>query len=1277
MAEKSLREAMPAIRTGSTVMDHMDEIRVIRMVMPRDRSMLKIYLESPILIQKREIYALEAAIKQAYFAKNDLIVRIYESFHLDGMTPQKLYEAYRDSILLELKTFHLLDYNLFRNAELSFPEEGIALLSVPDSMVYSAKSASLTKFLESLFRERFGFDLSFRVKMTGEKKAKTDSEAAMSEEINEIVRRYRDALEETEERQKAETAQKQSKADKKYAVKRKFDSYDGYGFRFDEDPIALSEITEEMGEVVIQGQIVSIESRELKTGNLLYIFVITDKTDSIKVKFFLKPEEQEQIDKLIKKNAFVRLKGIAAMDRFDREIAISAVSGIEKVEGDAHERIDRAPIKRVELHAHTQMSEMDAVTHTDALVKRAAAWGHEAVAITDHGVVQSFPDAMHAAQDCAKDGKPIKILYGCEGYVVDDTTGKSFEELKQSYANHIIFLAKNDIGRINLYRLVSESHLNYFYRRPRLPKSLIQEWREGIIIGSACEAGELYQAIVNGAPDEEIERLVNFYDYLEVQPIMNNAFMTRKTRNGKRYTLEDLRNFVRRIVALGEQYGKPVCATCDVHFLDPEDEIYRRIIQAGQHYADADDQPPLYFRTTEEMLAEFDFLGPEKAQEIVITNPRMIAEMCETISPVRPDKCPPVIEGSEEELEKMCYDKAHEWYGDKLPAIVEERLSKELKSIIGNGYAVMYIIAQRLVKKSNDDGYMVGSRGSVGSSFVATMSGITEVNPLSPHYRCPKCRHSIWDNEETRAHAGGAGVDMKDMNCPVCGTKMIKDGYDIPFETFLGFKGDKEPDIDLNFSGEYQSKAHEYTEVLFGKGCTFKAGTISGIAEKTAYGFTLQYFEERGIAKRRCEIERLAAGCVGTRRTTGQHPGGIVVMPRGENIYSFTPIQHPANDAASKIVTTHFDYHSIDHNLLKLDILGHDDPTMIRRLEDLIGLNAKDIPLDDPAVISLFKSPEALGLTPSDIGDCPLGTLGVPEFGTDFAMQIVQDAKPTCFADLVRIAGIAHGTNVWLGNVQDLILSGTATLGEAICTRDDIMLYLISKKMDASQSFKIMESVRKGKVAKKAEGKWPEWKADMEAHGVPDWYIGSCEKIMYMFPKAHAAAYVMMAWRVAWCKIHHPLEYYTAYFSIRADGFDYEKICLGHDHFREVMADLRKRADMLSDVEKLTLRDMRIVEEMFARGFDFIPIDLYKAKADRFQIFDGKIMPSFKSISGMGEKAALSLEEAAKDGKFLSREDLVQRAKISQTLAENMAAMGLLGDMPLSNQLSLLDIDYQ
>ncbi|MBP3728642.1 MAG: PolC-type DNA polymerase III, partial [Lachnospiraceae bacterium] len=601
----------------------------------------------------------------------------------------------------------------------------------------------------------------------------------------------------------------------------------------------------------------------------------------------------------------------------------------------------------------------------------------------------------------------------------------------------------------------------------------------------------------------------------------------------------------------------------------------------------------------------------------VIDNPCKIAEQCQRISPVRPDKCPPSIPGSEEELEKMCYDRAHEWYGERLPVIVEERLAKELGPIIGNGYAVMYILAQRLVKKSNDEGYIVGSRGSVGSSLVATFSGISEVNPLPPHYRCPRCRHSIFDNEETRKNAGGAGVDMAPMDCPVCGEAMIRDGYDIPFETFLGFKGDKEPDIDLNFSGEYQAKAHEYTEVLFGKGCTFKAGTITGLAEKTAFGFVKKYYEEKGEFKRNCEIGRISKGLEGTRRSTGQHPGGIVVMPKGENIYSFTPIQHPANNEKSGIITTHFDYHSIDHNLLKMDILGHDDPTMIRRLGDLTGLNMTEIPINDPQVLELFKSCAPLGVTPKQLGGCDFGTLGVPEFGTDFAMGILKDARPESVADLVRIAGIAHGTDVWMGNVQDLITEGIADLKECICTRDDIMLYLISRGIDPALSFKIMESVRKGKVASGQESNWPEWKAVLEAHQVPDWYIDSAEKIQYMVPKAHAAAYVMMALRVAYCKLYYPLEYYTSYFSIRADGFDYEKMCLGRENLERNLAHFRKNRDYLTKTEQDTLKDLRSVEEMYARGIEFMPIDIYRAKADRFQIIDGKIMPSFASIGGM------------------------------------------------------------
>ena len=832
---------------------------------------------------------------------------------------------------------------------------------------------------------------------------------------------------------------------------------------------------------------------------------------------------------------------------------------------------------------------------------------------------------------------------------------------------HVIILAKNDLGRVNLYRLVSWSHVRFFSRRPRIPKSLLNQYREGLIIGSACEAGELYQAILRGGTDAELQRLVRFYDYLEIQPLGNDMFMLRDEKSTVK-TVEDLKEINRKIVRLGEQCGKPVCATCDVHFLDPEDEIYRRILMAGMGFKDSDEQAPLYLRTTEEMLAEFDYLGSDLAYEVVVANTRKIADMCEPIAPVRPDKCPPVIENSDETLRNICYNRAHEMYGENLPKIVTDRLERELTSIISNGFAVMYIIAQKLVWKSNEDGYLVGSRGSVGSSFVATMSGITEVNPLSPHYYCTNCHYYDFDSEEVKKYSGMAGCDMPDKLCPVCGHPLTKDGFDIPFETFLGFKGDKEPDIDLNFSGEYQSRAHDYTEVIFGKGQTFRAGTIGTLADKTAFGYVKNYFEEHGERKRNCEINRIVQGCVGVRRTTGQHPGGIVVLPLGEMIYSFTPVQHPANDMTTKTITTHFDYHSIDHNLLKLDILGHDDPTMIRMLQDLIGLDpVKDIPLDCREVMSLFQDTSALGITPEDIGGCKLGALGVPEFGTDFAMQMLLDTKPKYFSDLVRIAGLAHGTDVWLGNAQTLIQEGKATIQTAICTRDDIMVYLIQQGLEEGTAFTIMESVRKGKGLK------PEWEEEMSAHGVPDWYIWSCKKIKYMFPKAHAAAYVMMAWRIAYCKVFYPLAYYASFFSIRASAFSYEIMCLGREKLESHLADYKRRSDSLSKKEQDTLRDMRIVQEMYARGFDFLPMDIYKARARHFQVMGNKLMPSINSIDGLGEKAADSIEEAAKDGPFLSKEDFRNRTRVSKTICDLMGELGILKDLPETNQLSLFD----
>ncbi|MDE5718396.1 MAG: PolC-type DNA polymerase III, partial [Lachnospiraceae bacterium] len=833
---------------------------------------------------------------------------------------------------------------------------------------------------------------------------------------------------------------------------------------------------------------------------------------------------------------------------------------------------------------------------------------------------------------------------------------------------HTIILAKNNVGRMNLYRLVSESHLTYFSRRPRIPKSLLAKHREGLILGSACEAGELYRALLEKKSDAEIARLVNFYDYLEIQPLGNNRFMIESERTPDITSVDDIKEINRQIVRLGEQFHKPVAATCDVHFLNPEDEIYRRIIMAGQGFPDADNQAPLYLRTTEEMLEEFAYLGSDKAEEVVITNTNLIADMIEVMSPVRPDKCPPVIEDSDKQLTDICYNKAHELYGDTLPKIVEDRLKKELNSIISNGFAVMYIIAQKLVWKSVEDGYLVGSRGSVGSSFVANMAGITEVNSLSPHYLCPKCHYYDFDSEEVKAYGGGAGCDMPDKDCPVCGTPLQKEGFDIPFETFLGFKGDKEPDIDLNFSGEYQSKAHKYTEVIFGSGQTYRAGTIGTLADKTAFGYVKNYYEERGRHKRVCEINRIVSGCTGIRRSTGQHPGGIVVLPMGEDINSFTPVQHPANDMTTDIVTTHFDYHSIDHNLLKLDILGHDDPTMIRMLQDLTGIDPTAIPLDDKGVMSLFQSTEALGITPEQIGGCKLGCLGIPEFGTEFVIQMVIDAKPKCFTDLVRISGLSHGTDVWLGNAQTLIEEGLATISTAICCRDDIMIYLMQQGVDPSLSFTIMESVRKGKGLK------DEWIKAMKEQNVPDWYIGSCKKIKYMFPKAHAAAYVMMAWRIAYCKINYPLAYYAAYFSIRASAFSYEIMCQGQAHLESVMADYKRRSDELSKKEQDTQKDMRIVQEMYARGFDFVPIDIFTAQSRLFQIVDGKLMPSLNSIDGLGEKAADAIVEAAKDGPFLSKDDFRDRTKVSKSVIDLMSQLGLLGNIPESNQISIFDL---
>lgn len=1519
---KSFFEVFPQLKLDTDLHGMLDDATVSKVSTTRQRNSLRIYLGCGRLLPKEKIYFLESELKRQLFPHHTMNIKIIEHFQLsEQYTLKNLLDVYWSSILTEFHRYSLLEYNLLRQAKVDVVEEKTLRISLEDSVLAHQKEEEIYHILEKIFNERCNLSVQIQMEFHEKKESKyrKNADLKMQNEVENVIRlssfgakRHSEGeYLESEEAgasevpwETGETAAKPAKkaapakkteapAAKKEAVpagKKSAKQEEHGGFRknfggnrdfrergsfkrsdnpdvifgrdFEEETIRIEQIMGEMGEVVIRGQILSMDERPIRGEKTILMFSITDFTDTIMVKMFCKDEYLKEIkDGGIAKGAFLKIKGVTTIDRFDSELTIGSVIGIKKIPSFVSTRMDTSPVKRVELHCHTKMSDMDGVSDVKDIIKRAMKWGHKALAITDHGDVQAFPDANHAI---GKDDD-FKIIYGMEAYLVDDlkglvenpmgqtfadsfvvfdleTTGfsaaknkiieigavkvvngsiterfstfvnpkvpipyeieqlthitddmvldapmiheilpqfmefcqnavmvahnadfdmsfirhncdllglecektvldtvalarvllpslnrfklntiakalnislenhhravddaactaeifikfvemlrergiETMENLEQmeSYTEesirklpsyHAIMLAQNDIGRVNLYRLVSDSHIKYYNRRPKIPKSEFMKYREGILLGSACEAGELYRTLLRGSTQEEVARIVQFYDYLEIQPLGNNAFMLRSDKEPIE-SEEDLKDINRQIVELGEQFNKLVVATCDVHFLDPEDSIYRSIIMAGKGFDDADQQAPLFLRTTEEMLKEFEYLGSEKAEEVVIENTNKIANMCEKISPVRPDKCPPVIENSDGMLREICYTRAHEIYGEELPPVVVERLERELNSIISNGFAVMYIIAQKLVWKSNEDGYLVGSRGSVGSSFVATMAGITEVNPLSPHYICSNCHYVDFDSELVKGYAGKAGCDMPDRNCPHCGQKLMKEGFDIPFETFLGFKGNKEPDIDLNFSGDYQSKAHKYTEVIFGDGQTFRAGTIGTLADKTAFGYVKHYYEERGVPKRNCEIDRIVQGCVGVRRTTGQHPGGIIVLPLGENIYSFTPVQHPANDMTTDIITTHFDYHSIDHNLLKLDILGHDDPTMIRMLQDLTGVDPQTIPLDSPEVMSLFQNTSALGIEPEDIGGCKLGALGIPEFGTDFAMQMLIDTKPQAFSDLVRIAGLSHGTDVWLGNAQTLIQEGKATISTAICTRDDIMTYLIGKGLDSEEAFTIMERVRKGAVANGKCKEWPEYKQDMLDHGVPDWYVWSCEKIKYMFPKAHAAAYVMMAWRIAWCKVFYPLAYYAAFFSIRATSFNYELMCQGKERLEHHMHEYERRKDDLSKKEQDTYKDMRIVQEMYARGFEFLPIDLYRAKAHHFQIIDDKLMPSISTIDGLGDKAADAVVEAAKDGKFLSRDDFRQRTKVSKTVIDKMVELGILSDLPESNQLSLFDL---
>ena len=1223
--------------------------------------------------------------------------------------------------------------------------------------------------------------------------------------------------------------------------------------------VKIKDITPDEGRVTIEGDISNVEAKELRSGKILISFDVYDGSNSMTCKSFIKPNEGEEVTARIKKAKGLRLTGNANYSKFSDEIEMIAntiveTNGLEKKAN----RMDKAEKKRVELHLHTQMSQMDAMTSATSLIKRAMSWGMKSIAITDHGVVQAFPEAHKLL---GRDNSDMKVIYGVEAYlapdkkpsvtnikgqsidttycvldlettgfspvtekitevgimkledgkVIDkfscfvnpqksiparvvevtninddmvkdaetieqvfpkildfingsvlvahnaefdigflkhnaevlgydfdftyldtltlaqeifpdfktyklgriaknlgikvevahralddvDTTVKVFnimlEQLKSRGAQtlkdieiyaadeeskkvaykklktyHAIILAKDYVGLKNLYKLVSCSHLDYFYKKPRILKSIYKEYSEGLILGSACSEGELYQAILLGKAEQEIEAIASDYDYLEIQPIGNDDYLI---RNGQVPNKDYLIEINKKIIALGEKLNKLVVATGDVHFMDPEDEIYRRILQAGQGFKDADNQAPLYLRTTEEMLDEFSYLGRDKAYEVVVTNTNKISDMCEPISPISPEKCPPHIDGCEQTIKDIAYSKAHDLYGDPLPEIVQARLDKELDSIIKNGFSVMYIIAQKLVWKSNEDGYLVGSRGSVGSSVVAYMTGITEVNAMPPHYRCPKCKYSDFED-----HGCKNGFDLPDKICPVCGENLTKDGIDIPFETFLGFNGDKEPDIDLNFSGEYQAKAHKYTEVIFGKGTTFKAGTIGTIAEKTAFGYVKKYYEEKNTITNKAETLRVSKGCTGIKRTTGQHPGGIIVVPKGREIYEFCPVQHPADDPNSDIITTHFDYHSIDSNLLKLDILGHDDPTVVRMLQDITGIDPLEIPMDDKETMSLFSSTKALGVTPEQINS-EVGTFGVPEFGTKFVRGMLVDTRPKEFADLLCISGLSHGTDVWLGNAKDLIDSGVITsISDAVCTRDDIMVYLIKKGLPPNTAFKIMELVRKGKALSNPE-KWAEYEDLMRHHEVPEWYIESCRKIKYMFPKAHAAAYVMMAFRIAWFKVHIPKAYYAAYFTIRAKSFDAEFMIYGKEKVREKMKEINNLGNDAAPKDKDMYDDLEIVLEMYERGIKFLPIDLYKSTAKKFLVEEDGLRPPLNSISGMGTVAAESIcKTVHEEPPISSIENLKKRAKIGNSATELLRKFGCLDGLQESDQVSFFDL---
>ena len=1407
------------------------EVQVSKVIYFKEDRVIYMYLISKEIISHEILDLLreELLCKLKYF-KN---IRIKIKFTGFGRKSEKdIIKAYWHNIIYILKNICPAIEGWKKQIEYMCLDNMLKIKIPKDIFYEKLKKNNIEEVIRNILLEELGIDYEVKVeKAIGEKIDKKKLIEKTDKEIEDLIKELDfDVKEEHDE-------------EEGYVIKDEYDEHMIYGEDVNSLVHPIKDLNQNSKTVAIVGEIFHIENKELRNGKILSIMSITDNTSSINCKLFLNDLNKDKILNAVKEGSYVKIKGDVLFDTYQRELTMT-ISGIRaEVKPQREDTCKKG--KRVELHAHTQMSSMDALCSTKKLVKQAAAWGHKAIAITDHGVVQAFPEAMDAGKS-----NNIKILYGVEGYLVEDnapviknandeslsqtfvvfdleTTGFSnkndkiteigavkienfkvvdrfsqlinpqkdisykvqeltgitndlikdkptIEEVLPKFiefigdsvmvahnadfdmgfmqqkcreqniefkntsvdtltlartllphmkrfrlnliakelgvpllnhhravddaeatahifikflemiqkrggeklsdintilgnidytkltTNHITLIAKNQAGIKNLYKIVSDAHINHYHRAPRILKSVLEQYKEGIIVGSACEAGEVFQAVKQNKSEEELERIISLYDYIEVMPIDNNRFMIDK---GEVEDEEELRELNRRLIEVAKKFGKIPVATGDVHFIDKHEAVFRKVLKYSQGFKVDEEETYLHFRTTDEMLEEFKYLGEDLAYEVVVENTNKVADMVEKVLPIPNETFPPRIEGSDKELRDMCNAKAERIYGSPLPDVVRKRLDRELNSIINNGYAVMYIIAQKLVTKSLADGYLVGSRGSVGSSLAATMSDITEVNPLPAHYVCenPDCKYSYF----YEIGEWGSGADLPDKDCPKCGRPLKKDGHDIPFEVFLGFEGDKEPDIDLNFSGSYQPVIHKYTEVLFGEGHTYKAGTIGTVAEKTAFGYAKKFVEENDLNSTSAEVLRLASGCTGVKRTTGQHPGGIMVIPDYIDVYDITPIQYPANDPSCGVITTHFDYHSISGRILKLDILGHDVPTIIRMIEDITGKIATEIPLDDKETMSLFTSTEALGVTPEEI-NCPIGCLAIPEFGTKFVRQMLLDTKPKTFAELVRISGLSHGTDVWLNNAQDLVVEGTVEFKEVISTRDDIMNYLIFKGLPPKMAFTIMESVRKGKGLK------PEFIEEMKKNDVPDWYIGSCQKIKYMFPKAHAVAYVMMSFRLAYYKVHYPEAFYATYFTMKAEDFDADLIVKGLDAIKNKMDEITSMGNDATAKEKNMLTVLEVAYEMYARGIKILPVDIYESDAKEFKVVGEKqILPPMIALQGVGENAAIHIQQERENGEFISKEDLQKRTKISKTVIETLTIHGSLDNMSEKNQLSL------